>query len=1233
MKKKFLSMFLAAIMVISLLPIKAFAADTVTYIDAAGVTQSCDNYTQVAGSNTDTAWDEGTYVVSGDVIINGGLVINGSARLILCDDAKLIVVGGINLPEDTVFEICGQEGRSGQFKVLDYIHGDDIIINGGIINVTHSHTDSINCNNLVINDGIVEAVGGTEYYSGMGIEADESITINGGYVKAVGGGGPYEGYAASGLLCTDITINDGIVEAVGATTYFGGNFGINTRELVSGVLKVNGGIVTIIGGEDCAAIFSNAEEGTGFDITIGDDAGDVTVSTDGTEYVAWNGTDALTDFRAVKFTYETQLPPIFDPCNGKALIRGASVNAAPAANPMWGNYVFDGWYTQKMGGTKVTDNFDNTKTYYAHWWTNSDKNSFVLTDGVAVTADSVYFGTRATAVPAAELALYGLAYDCENGIFTMNNAAIEASDGVCFYADEYNRYCAALYAEPAELTIKLIGENTIHLWKDFGNRYGFSNRNGVVIKGDKLNVACDGSIYGNAFGIYANDNSYIDAEVIATAGNAGGYSLGMAIKYGNLILEENTKLTCTGGNAMVSYGLSVDQGTLTCNKATTLTATGSESGEYSCGVFCKGNETGGITILDDAKLTAASGRTAYSYAVECGGKIHNCGKFTATASDATATALGVFCRSDIENVFDSQGKISEFTAKAGESDYACGVYSITDITNECLLTAICNSEGIGCEGEFTVLNGVVTSHGMVYANPISTADDMLVTGYDETEGEFVSGTTAVLYKSGTNPIVISTSGSFSVIYNENEAENGSVPTDANEYAFAAEVTVPGNTGSLTKAGYRFDGWNTKADGTGETYRANETFTIGANTILYARWIKDIRLTVTATPETVLTGGDVLISGTVMDVVTPVAGGTVSITVNGNNYDRQTDENGCFSEVIENLPVGTYMCTATYTLDGNSYSASVIIDVIAHHVHNLVWVNGRIPTETTCGWKAYYECKDIEDACGRCFEDANGYIPIGNLATWATKGGAGYLPSIRETQASEPVPTQAPEVVPVREPESGSETDVTDVTDTTDSTDSTGETPTVEYDNIKEILLAEAATTKKGYIKLSWNKIDGAVKYVVYGAKCGKSYKKLTETEKASFTIKKISGAKPVPGKAYKLYVVAYDELGNKVKSKSIHYIVGDTSAKYANVKTITASQKTLELTVGEKAAVGAEYTMYEDKEQISKKHGRTLRFTSNCPEVAKVSKDGKVTAKKAGKATIYIQSVSGKWCKVEVTVK
>lgn len=70
---------------------------------------------------------------------------------------------------------------------------------------------------------------------------------------------------------------------------------------------------------------------------------------------------------------------------------------------------------------------------------------------------------------------------------------------------------------------------------------------------------------------------------------------------------------------------------------------------------------------------------------------------------------------------------------------------------------------------------------------------------------------------------------------------GAGPVDNNDYAVFSDktqnsiVTVMGNT--YMRQGYRFTGWNTRADGRGKMMQAGETFRIMGDTILYAQWEK------------------------------------------------------------------------------------------------------------------------------------------------------------------------------------------------------------------------------------------------------------------------------------------------------------------------------------------------------------------------------------------------------------
>jgi len=79
-----------------------------------------------------------------------------------------------------------------------------------------------------------------------------------------------------------------------------------------------------------------------------------------------------------------------------------------------------------------------------------------------------------------------------------------------------------------------------------------------------------------------------------------------------------------------------------------------------------------------------------------------------------------------------------------------------------------------------------------------------------------------------------TATTYSVIYNGNGNTSGTAPTDSNKYESGKKVTVLANT--LTKTAYSFTGWNTKADGSGDSYAPSTTFMMPANDVsLYAQW--------------------------------------------------------------------------------------------------------------------------------------------------------------------------------------------------------------------------------------------------------------------------------------------------------------------------------------------------------------------------------------------------------------
>ena len=77
---------------------------------------------------------------------------------------------------------------------------------------------------------------------------------------------------------------------------------------------------------------------------------------------------------------------------------------------------------------------------------------------------------------------------------------------------------------------------------------------------------------------------------------------------------------------------------------------------------------------------------------------------------------------------------------------------------------------------------------------------------------------------------------YNVTYDDNGSDSGSVPVDSTDYEEDDTVTVLGNTGSLARSGYTWDGWNTADDGSGTHYDEDDTFSMPAsNVTLYAEW--------------------------------------------------------------------------------------------------------------------------------------------------------------------------------------------------------------------------------------------------------------------------------------------------------------------------------------------------------------------------------------------------------------
>ena len=105
--------------------------------------------------------------------------------------------------------------------------------------------------------------------------------------------------------------------------------------------------------------------------------------------------------------------------------------------------------------------------------------------------------------------------------------------------------------------------------------------------------------------------------------------------------------------------------------------------------------------------------------------------------------------------------------------------------------------------------------------------------------------------------------SNTITYNGNSNTGGSVPSAATGVN-GASLTLASNSGSLTRTGYTFGGWNTLANGTGTSYAVGASYTVSGDVTLYAQWTAN-SLTITYDSQ----------SGSLIDNGTTTSGGSIA----------------------------------------------------------------------------------------------------------------------------------------------------------------------------------------------------------------------------------------------------------------------------------------------------------------------------------------------------------------------
>ena len=216
-------------------------------------------------------------------------------------------------------------------------------------------------------------------------------------------------------------------------------------------------------------------------------------------------------------------------------------------------------------------------------------------------------------------------------------------------------------------------------------------------------------------------------------------------------------------------------------------------------------------------------------------------------------------------------------------------------------------------------------------------------------------------KKGETPVSVSITGNELYLGYDANGGTGTVGA-AYGYNQATSVKIAG-AASLSRDGYGFVEWNTKADGTGKAYTPGANYTFGASSLmLYAQWMKLATVTVAITTPgyqgVTVTQNGVTVTSITMDyegtlaLTMPVSAIDYSWYLDGGTANLNPDASTLSFKPVDNGITGgthTINAMATDTGSGVAYSANIVVTVTNDYMITIIPYGGTA-TYTQKTWK-------------------------------------------------------------------------------------------------------------------------------------------------------------------------------------------------------------------------------------------------------------------------------------------
>ena len=212
----------------------------------------------------------------------------------------------------------------------------------------------------------------------------------------------------------------------------------------------------------------------------------------------------------------------------------------------------------------------------------------------------------------------------------------------------------------------------------------------------------------------------------------------------------------------------------------------------------------------------------------------------------------------------------------------------------------------------------------------------------------------VLEKIHEDKIADGTAETYSVTYDGNGSDGGTVPTDSNAYVEGASVSVLG-PGTMTRSGgYSFIGWNTKPDGSGSARGISDIFSMGTSDLtFYAQWTDLDTYNVYYSGNgndngTIPTDDSAYVEGAMVTIL----GNPGNLVLTDNNFggwNRRIDGEGTNYTQGETFTIGSDDVTLhakwtlkpyTVTYDGNGETGGTVPDTHYYNAGETVTVQGN-----------------------------------------------------------------------------------------------------------------------------------------------------------------------------------------------------------------------------------------------------------------------------------------------------